>query len=216
MVSGVLMLLLPLSETQAAETSPEELGQLWTASISSESANNYDEAVAKIVTFQQKGGDKYLAGLRLGWLAYLKQDYKRATEFYGTASRISPTALSPLLGMLNVAQAQGDTKGTETVANIIIKEEPSNYRALTVLGAQSYAAGDFRKAHSVYRRVLFYYPEDTLGLSGAAWAALKLNERAEAGTLFRKLLSISPNYAYAQEGYDYIFSKRTASNQPGR
>ena len=213
----MLVLLLPLTGVCAAtETSAEELGKLWTESVSAETDMKYDEAVTKIMSFQQKGGDKFLAALRLGWLAYLKADYKRAAEFYGVASRITPTALSPLLGMLNVAQAQADNKATETVANIIIKEEPSNYRALMVLAGLSYSAGDFRKAHSIYRRVLFYYPEDTLAISGTAWAALKLNDRTEAGPLFRRLVSIAPTYPYAQEGYDYIFSKKTASIQPKR
>lgn len=195
---------------RAADASPEELGNLWKASVSAESGGNYDEAVTQTIAFQQKGGDKFLANLRLGWLASLKTDYKRASEFYGAAIRLQPTSLNALLGLLISSQAQGDSKTASKVADSIIKAEPSNYRALTMLADISYKAGDFRKAHSLYRRVLVYYPEDTLALSGAAWGALKLNERVEAATLFTKLVSISPDYPYAQEGYGYAVPKKAA------
>ena len=205
-----------LRAVDPAPASTTNLAALWSASVTAETGQNYDEAIAQLTAYQQKGGDKFMASLRAGWLYYLKADYVKATDFYTAANRISPRALNPLFGLLYVAQAQVDSKTISRVAELILKEEPTNYRALTTLGDLYYKAGDYQKSRSYYRRVLVTYPDDLYATSGAAWTALKVTERAEAKELFRKILGMSPDYTYAQQGYDLASGQaQPAAPAPG-
>ena len=44
-------------------------------------------------------------------------------------------------------------------------------------------------------------------MSGEAWSAFYLGLRREAYDSFRRLLSVSPSYSYAQQGFDLTIGK---------
>lgn len=181
---------------------PNPTAQSWAASIDAENNQKYSDAETAVRAFQQAGGDTFLALERLGWLSYLAKDYAHAEQYYGEASRAIPTAMNPLLGLLNTAQAQNDTKKIERAAQSLLHNEPSNYRAQMALGQLHLAGREYQRSASEYRRVLLYYPDDLDATSGLAWSVYYLGNKHDALALFRRILTVSPDYTYAQRGVE--------------
>lgn len=186
-------------------------GQRWTASIQAESKVKYADAIKEMRAYEQQGGDPFLAAERLGWLNYLAADYAKAEQAYARAKQLQPTAINPLLGVLSVAQAQKDGKKIESAAEDILRAEPTNYRAQAALAALHFANKDYRRSASDYNRLLTTYPDDADAMSGEAWSAFYLGLRRDAYDAFRRLLSISPSYPYAQQGFDLTVGKTAES-----
>lgn len=176
--------------------------QAWAASLEAETNQKYDDALTSVRAFQQAGGDAFLATERLGWLSYLARDYARAEQYYGEASRAIPTAMNPLLGLLSTAQAQNDAKKIERAAQSLLHNEPSNYRAQMALAQLHLTSREYQRSASEYRRVLLYYPDDLDATSGLAWSVFYLGNKRDALALFQRILSVSPDYTYAQRGVE--------------
>ena len=174
----------------------------WADSLTAESDKKYDVALVAVTAYQKEGGDTFLATERTGWLRYLNGDYVQAESAYIAASRLQSSAINPLLGMLNIAQAQKDAKKTESAAQAVLHIEPSNYRALMALAGTHLYGRDYPKAASEYRRVLTFYPDDTDAMSGLAWSTYYGGNKRDSVDIFKKILSVSPSYPYAQRGYD--------------
>ena len=186
-------------------------GPHWTASIQAEINAKYADAIAELRAYDQLGGDPFLTAERSGWLNYLAGDYAKAEQAYARAKQIQSTAINPLLGLLTVAQAQRDGKKIERAVEDILRTEPTNYRAQSALGALHFGNKDYRRSASDYHRLLSTYPDDADAMSGEAWSAFYLGLRREAYDSFRRLLSISPSYPYAQQGFDLIIGKKAES-----
>jgi len=207
-MNRIIPLLIPLAALAASSPTmrsgqaapPASPAQSWTASLDAETSKKYDEALTDVLVFQQAGGDAFLAAERLGWLSYEKGDYAHAEQYYGTASRAIPTAINPLLGLLNTAEAQKDPRKVERAAGSLLHTEPSNYRAQMALGRMHLDTRDYQRAASEFRRVLMYYPDDLDAASGLAWSVYYLGGKSEALALFQRILTVNPEYAYAQRG----------------
>lgn len=182
-------------------------GVHWSASVQDETNKQYAEALNEVRTYEQLGGDPFLGWEREGWLNYLAGSYAKSEQAYTRARQLQPTAINPLLGMLSVAQAQRDSKKIQQAAEDILRLEPTNYRAQLAMGSLYFSLKDYTHAASAYRRVLMTYPDDTEAMSGAAWATLYLGLRREASEYFRRLVSVSPAYPYAQRGFDLSMGK---------
>ncbi len=194
----------------AQEKSPANAATFWAASIKAETGSDYDEALRQLAAYQKEGGDPFMTAMRSGWLCYLKGSHAQAEQSYTAASKVQPTAINPLLGMLTVAQALQDPKRIERAAEAVFRIDPNNYRAQMAFAVAAFSTQDYRKALSVYRRVLSIYPDDLDARSGAAWSSYYLGDKREALAGFRLILSINPEYAFAQKGYDL------ASGKPSR
>ena len=181
--------------------SPLDLGKLWSESTTLEASKDYNGALKAMQAYKDQGGDAFLASLRMGWLHYQNAQYPQSEKAYGRAQTLKPTSLNATLGLLNAVQAQIDPRKTAQAAEAVLKIQSSNYRALMVLAGLSFAQKDYRKASAAYGRVLMTFPDDPDALSGAAWSALRAGDKASAVTTFSLLLSISPQYASAQEGF---------------
>jgi len=181
--------------------------QYWSASVEAEANKKYDEALAAAQSFKQAGGDALLAWERLGWLSYRNGDYAPADKYYSEASRLFPTAINPLLGLLNSAQAQKDAKKIESTALALLRAEPTNYRAQMALAGLHLTTREYLRAVSEYGRVLVNYPDDLDATSGLAWALYYSGNKHQASPLFHRLLSVNPDYAYAQRGYELSTAK---------
>ncbi|MEI7956196.1 MAG: tetratricopeptide repeat protein [Verrucomicrobiota bacterium] len=204
-----LLLMLPVialatgnTEQTERKTKEEMLGSLWQASLSAEKNGESAEAMAKTLAYSKNGGDGYLATMRAGWLAYGQKKYDEANRHYSSAMRQQGIALSPRLGLLTIAQEQGDVAAAARAGDLVLQLEPTNYRALLAVAWGAFQAKDYQKALGRYRCVMALYPEDTDALSGAAWAEFYKGQKAEARQLFRRLLSINPDYQYAKQGLE--------------
>jgi tetratricopeptide (TPR) repeat protein len=175
-------------------------GESWAASLAAEQSGDYREALYHTGAWRQAGGDTYVALLRTAWLHHLQQDHAKAAGFYAQASSQRPSALTPLLGLLNTAQAMNDGAKIQAAAERILRVEPTNYRALMAAASAQFAAADYRRARSTYTRVLSVYPEDNDALSGVAWSAFYLGDKSSAQRGFQQIATISPDYPFVQDG----------------
>jgi tetratricopeptide (TPR) repeat protein len=172
----------------------------WQASLTAETNKDYDAALSQIASYQTSGGDAFLANLRLAWLSYLKKDYKSAAQHYDEAERLRPSAINPLLGLMYVSVAAGDSAAIEKSAENVLHVDPLNYQAQMLAAARQYSAKSYAMALASYRRVLTYYPDDLTALSGEAWSLYYLGRTKEATTDFHLLLGINSSDTWAQRG----------------
>ena len=184
-----------------AAPDPVALGKICAASAKAEKNKDYAAAISAMKSYQQRGGDPFIAALRLGWLHYQAGQYPDAAQAYHQATVLKPTSLNALLGSLNAAQAMLDMRNTARAADAVLRVEPNNYRALMALGGLHFAQKGYDKAAVDYSRVLVNYPDDPDALSGAAWSSLRAGDPATAHSNFTQLLGINPDYHQAQEGY---------------
>ena len=197
----LLFVLLSAVATAKDVAIPSELGKLWFESTTAETNKDYAGALKSVQAYKEKGGDTFLASLRMGWLHYQNAQYPQAENFYAKAQSLKPPSLNAALGYLNAVQAQLDPRKTAQAAESVLKVQSTNYRALMVLAGLSFAQKDYRKAAAAYGRTLVTFPDDPDALSGSAWSLLRAGDKASALTTFSLLLSISPQYASAQEGF---------------
>jgi tetratricopeptide (TPR) repeat protein len=184
----------------ASETPSTSPAQFWQASLASETNKDYDSALSQIASYQTSGGNAFLANLRAAWLCYLKQDYKNAAQHYIEAERLQPSSINPLLGLMNVSEAQGNADDIQKAAKNVLHLDPLNYRAQMVSAYQHYTAKNYGAALAAYRRVLTYYPDDMTALSGEAWSLYYLGQGEKAAVDFQTLLSIDSNDSWARKG----------------
>ena len=204
-----LLLMLPVLALAAGttdqverKTKEEMLGTLWQASLSAEKSGDPEAALAKAAAYAKNGGDGYLATMRAGWLAHGQKKYDEASRHYLSAMRLQSIALSPRLGLLTIAQEQSDVAAAARAGDLVLQLEPTNYRALLAVAWGAFQAKDYSKALGRYRCVMALYPEDTDAISGAAWAEFYKGQKAEARQLFRRLVSINPDFQYAKQGLE--------------
>jgi tetratricopeptide (TPR) repeat protein len=190
-----------LASAQApSATGSGDSGQFWQASLTSETNKDYDSALKQITAYETSGGNAFLANLRAAWLYYLKQDYANAASHYNEAERLQPSSINPLLGLMNVSEAQGNTAAIEKAAENVLHLDPLNYRAQMASAYQYYSAKNYAVALATYRRVLTYYPDDMTALSGEAWSLYYLGQGEKAAVDFQTLLSVNSNDLWAQKG----------------
>jgi Flp pilus assembly protein TadD len=188
------------SANPTSATDPRKAGEAWASSLSAEQSGDYGEALFHTNAWRQAGGDQYVGLLRLAWLHYLKQEHAKAAAFYAQASSQRPNALTPLLGLLNTAQAMNDGAKIQAAAERVLRVEPTNYRALMAAAGAQFAAADYRRARSSYMRVLGVYPEDNDAMSGMAWSAFYLGDKSVAQRGFQQIATVSPDYPFVQDG----------------
>lgn len=203
----ILLLLLPVLAFAAGNVGPagskpreEMLGELWQGSIRAENNGEMQGALAQAAAYARNGGDIYLATMRAAWLAYGRKDYDEAGRRYVDAMKLQGSALSPRLGLLNVARDKGDVAAAARAGDLVLQLEPTNYRALMAVAWGAFQAKDHHQAAARYQCVMTLYPEDTDAISGAAWSEFYKGRKAEARNLFRRLVSIDPDYPYARQG----------------
>ena len=188
------------AEAQTTDSELTPIQQLWVNSFDAEKGGDYDKALEYTTRIVQSAGDYYLPNLRMGWLHYLKEDYKTAINYYRKAAQLSPGAVSALQGAMNCAKGLGDSARETQMAKSILLLDPMNYQANLRLAALNYANGNYSTAGSYYRKLLALYPEDLQIANGVAWCSLNEGLAQEAAGLFRNILIVHPNYFEAKTG----------------
>lgn len=194
-------LVISLGLLQAATAGPMELGKLSSASTKAEETKDYATAIRHMKDYAHQGGEPFYAALRLGWLHYNNADYSAALRYYTQATALQPGAINARLGLLNTAVALKDARRTAEAAAALIKADPNNYQAHMALAGLHAARRDHREAATTYARILASYPDDPDALSGAAWSALRIGDKAAARSRFETLLGRDPAYPKAGEGF---------------
>jgi len=186
----------------SAQTKPDPnsgSSLFWQASLTAETNKDYDTALTQVTAYQAAGGNAFLANLRLAWLSYLKHDYTNAAKYYNEAERLQPSSINPLLGLMNVSEAQGDATGIEKAADNVLHVDPLNYQAQMVKAAQNYTAKNYAMALGIYHRILTYYPDDMTALG----------QMKEATADFQILTGINASDPWSQKGLALCLGKTT-------
>ncbi len=197
-------LLLPLialavaaPEGSERKSREETIGMLWQESVNSED----DEAgLEKLTAFVKAGGDSYMGNLRAAYLNYTAQKYDEATRFYLAAAKLQPNAMSPRLGLLNIAKTKGDEAAAAAAGAEVLRIELTHYSALMAVAWNAFQTKNFPLARRTYESVLAIYPEDMDAMSGAAWSAFHTGRKVDAKQGFRRLMSLNPDYAFVRQG----------------
>ena len=182
-----------------AETS---VSDLWAKSLEAEADGDYVYALKYHGQLLPKVGKSYSAALRSGWLHYMNEQYLTALMHYEKASGFSSGALAPLYGAMNCHVALKDNARAAKVAKAILVIDELNYTANKQLAAIYYEEGKFSLAAAYYRKLNRLYPEDLAVASGLAWSYLEQGESRQAAPLFKDILMVSPDYAYAERGLE--------------
>jgi tetratricopeptide (TPR) repeat protein len=192
-------LLLTWTVAAYAEPSAQEL---WGESLEAETGNDLAQALEIHERILPMVGKSYAAYLREGWLLYRMGDYKKALPFYEKASGISSGAISPLYGAMNCYVAMDNASKATRAAKAILVIDELNYTANLQLAALYYQDRKFSLSSSYYRKLNRLYPEDLAVTSGLAWSYLEQGQARKAEPLFKQILMVSPDYAYAKQGLE--------------
>lgn len=198
---GILLAVL-IAVAPAAVHADPSVSALWAQSIAAEADDDFILALKYHKELLPRVGSFYGANLRGGWLYYQNKNYEVALECYEKAAGQSFGAISPLLGAMNCHVALGEMGHALRAAKSVLVIDPLNYSANLQLASIYYAEKKYPQAAAYYRKLNRLYPEDLAVASGLAWSCLELGECLHAAPLFKKILLVSPDYAYAQQGLD--------------
>ncbi len=177
------------------------IAEAWQQSLSAEAGNDYAGALESVLAFKSAGGDTYLAAVRAGWLSYLNQDYDKAVQFYSTAARQEPRAITPHLGLTYTFLAQQKPKEALIAARNGLNIDQYNFKLLLIAGELLFNEGDFRKAETYFDRAHHLQPEDPIAMSWLGWSQINQRQVKLAARVFEKLMQINPDGYLVREGY---------------
>jgi tetratricopeptide (TPR) repeat protein len=191
-----------LFATASLASAEVKVSELWVKSLAAEADGDNVNALELHEQLLPEVDRVYSANLRAGWLYYMNENYSAALKYYEEAACQSRGALAPLYGALNCQLALGQTNRAMRVARAILVIDDLNYTANSQLAASYYQERKFSMAVSYYQKLNSLYPEDLAIASGLAWSHLELGEPRQAEPLFREILMISPDYAFAERGLE--------------
>ncbi len=189
-----------VTAANAADKLPA-IAEAWQKSLTEESNNDYAAALESVLAFKSAGGETYLAAVRAGWLSYLNKDYTKAVQYYTTAAKQEPRALTPHLGMMNVYQAQNEPEDVLREAKEVLKIDQFHRPTLLIAGEILFNHQDYRKAEVYFERAYKLMPEDPIGMSWFGWSQINQSQARLAASLFEKLMQINPEGYMVRDGF---------------
>ncbi|WP_395747150.1 tetratricopeptide repeat protein [Prosthecobacter sp.] len=211
MKTHILILALAFASAANAADKLPAISAAWQESLSAEANGDYAGALQSVLTFKSAGGETYLAAVRAGWLSYLNKDYTKAVQYYTTAARQEPRAITPHLGMMNVFQALNKPDDVLRAAREVLKIDQFHRSTLLVAGEILFNQQDYRKAEVYFERAYKLQPEDPIGMSWFGWSLINQGQGRMAAPLFEKLMQINPDGYMVQDGFAL-----TRSGPPGQ
>ncbi|MCB1160279.1 MAG: tetratricopeptide repeat protein [Leptospiraceae bacterium] len=145
----------------------------------------------------------YFYNLRYAWLSYLNGNLSQSIEYYQKAIVLSPDSIEARIGQLKPLLALGKYKQSEIIAKSVMRKDPKNYTARSIMAYGFYLSGQFAQAEEIYESLLLDYPSDTEMLLGLAWTYVKRGKKQLARNRFLEALKTSPGNLRALEGLQY-------------
>ncbi len=192
---ATLIISLALVSICTADTVPE----LYSKSYSQEYAGRYSQALEAMALIKSQSDD-YVCELRIGWLLYLSKQYGESVEAYNSAINFAPEAVEPYLGLILPLTVQKKWRSIIVVVDSVLKNDPSNYSALSNKAWALYCLGRFSESAEIYSKIIRLYPADLDMQAGLGWALLKDGNIAKAKSIFEKVLTVSPANVSASDG----------------
>jgi tetratricopeptide (TPR) repeat protein len=135
-----------------------ELSKAFSESYLQEYNQDYDKSILAITNIYKV--DSYEANLRLGWLHYVKADYKKSIDFYNKAILISPNSIEAKLGYIYPLSLLKEWDGVIDMYKNILKLDPNNYTAIYRLAHLYYYKKELKTAKSFAIKANNQYPFD--------------------------------------------------------
>ena len=170
-------------------------------SVSLENKVQYGEAVKALEVVYYRYSDDYEINLRLGWLNYLKQNYRISTAFLEHAVKLKAGSIEAKTMILLPLLYLKKWDQLEKYAKIVIKHSPSNYYANIRLAYAYYLKREYQKSIERYQALYTYYPGDINIRLGLASTYMKLKNKVKARSLYSSILRIYPYHYNAYSGY---------------
>ena len=173
---------------------------LYRQSYVQEAKGDYQAALGRMRQIAKTAGKSYFASLRIGWLAYLAQDYVGAERSYREAIAAKPAALEAKIGLTLVLYVAQRWKPLATACKQVLSEDPKHATVRARLASSYYATGNYPDAAALYRKLVDSYPGELDYQTGLGWALQRMGKREEAKKLFRAVLAVSPDNVNASQG----------------
>ncbi|MBB5034186.1 tetratricopeptide repeat protein [Prosthecobacter vanneervenii] len=201
MKTCILILAFACVSAASAADKLAAISEAWQKSLTEESNQDYTAALDSVMAFKNAGGETYLASVRAGWLSYLKQDYVKAIQYYTTAAKQEPRAITPHLGMMNVYQAQIKPEDVLREAREVLKIDQFHRSTLLIAGEILFNQQEYRKAEVYFERAYKLMPEEPIGMSWFGWSQINQGQAKLAAPVFEKLMEINPQGYLVRDGF---------------
>jgi len=175
-----------------------KLTTAFSESYANEKQGKYADAAKPLKALYDE--KSYEINLRLGWLTYMQGQFNESVGYYSKAVELMPYAVEPRLGLVLPASAMGNWGLVVEQYNKILSVDPNNTLVLYRMGLISYENKDYKKAYTLFEKVVNLYPFDYYGVLMLGWTNYQLGKTKEAKVLFQKALLYDPSSASAKEG----------------
>ncbi len=186
----LLILLLSISFLQAMKSN--QIKDRYNKSYNYEKMAQYSEAIKVVVPIYHQYPKGYMINLRLGWLFYLNNKIQDSTKYYKQASLITPSAIAPKLGLIQIHLNQSHFSEAELLTYNILKLDYYNYYGnyytiIALIGEKKYNI-----AIDIIQKMLALYPVDIIFLE-QLFIAYKATNNSYLKRLYNNILTIDPN-----------------------
>ncbi|MBK8398890.1 MAG: tetratricopeptide repeat protein [Leptospiraceae bacterium] len=172
-------------------------------SYTQEYNKEYAKALVTMEELSKNNPNDYFTQLRTGWVALVKGDYTKSSQYYKKAILLAPNAIEPRIGNVRAVLAMGNYKQVDVDCRTILKQDSKNYFARSTLAYANYVLANYKEAEKYYESITNDFPADTEMLIGLGWSQLKQGNKAKAKQVFAFLLKIIPNEERVTSGHYY-------------
>jgi len=185
----------------------EEIKKYYWQSYNFEKMQNYEDAIKALMPIYDKYPNGYTVNLRLGWLYYIKGNYRNSIYHYKKAMKIFPYSLEAKLGYTLPLLAQRKYKDAVDMCYQILKIDFYNYYGNLRLSFALRELKDYTNAHKVVSKMLALYPTDTNFLVELGIIYYKTNDLSKAKKIFNDVLILDPINIKAKRYLEKISKK---------
>lgn len=185
-----------------------DLSRVFQSSYALEAQGKYDDAYKVVNEHVGQSRATYVTVMRLAYLKGLMGKSEDAAQLFATAAELQPRALEPLLYQQYHYLVAKNWDGLASSARNALRLDANNYTSRTRLAYALYFQGRYAESAEEYAKVANLYPLDLDVMVMRGWCNALLSRKAQAQTLFRGALVLSPEYASAKEGLDYVARMR--------
>lgn len=180
------------------ETKGLHVASLYEKSYRAEAALDYAGAMSALGEVVATWPNGYTVNVRLGWLNYLSGRYGESRACYEKARSAMPTSIEALLGLANVALAQGKYETAEGTLKKVLEMDPLNYTAGLKRSLACRMLKKPKEAEAIARKLLAYYPADVSLLVEYGWARWAVGDLTTATAVFNDVLTLDSGNAAAK------------------
>ncbi|MDO7854070.1 tetratricopeptide repeat protein [Hymenobacter convexus] len=190
-----------LSSVSSLKCWAQSQADAFATSYAAEAKANYPDAIGAL---QAVYTGTYEQNVRLGWLFFLAKNYSSSTAHYQKAVEQRPAALEAKFGLVKPLNAMGQMDKVLQLYTDILHINPQNTQANYWTGIIYFNRKAYAQAASHFERVVSLYPFDYDANFSLAAAYHSLGRKAEARSLYGKVLLIRPADAAATEALNHL------------